>query len=83
MTALIVLTFLVSAVISLVFYIVKNKDIKIKNVELITKTQKELYQTEGKNTLDNQTSTAHNLLKKIWIDIFETGIYNFKNNYKN
>ena len=72
-TALIVLTFLICAVISLVFYIVKNKDIKVKNLEIITKTQKELYQTEGKNTLDNQTSTAHNLLKKIWIDLYETG----------
>ena len=36
-------------------------------------TQKELHQTEGKNLLDNQTSNAHNLLKKIWINLYEVG----------
>ena len=52
--------------------IVKTKGIKLKDIE-IASTQKELYQTEGKNVLDNQTSNAHNLLKKIWIDLYETG----------
>ena len=55
------------------FWIVKNRDVKLKDIEIVTKSQRELYRTEGKNTLDNQTSNAHNLLKKIWIDIFDTG----------
>jgi len=60
-----------------IFYcLLKNKDIKIKNIELMEKadySQKELHQTEGKNLLDNQTSNAHNLLKKIWINLYEVG----------
>ena len=55
------------------YTLLKTKDIKLKNVEIAEKTQKELYQTEGKNVLDNQTSNAHNLLKQIWIDLYETG----------
>lgn len=61
--------------IILTFFFVKNKNIKLKNFEIEekVKTQKELYKTEGKNVLDNQSSTAHNLLKKIWIDLYEKG----------
>jgi hypothetical protein len=60
------------SVVAIIFWIVKNRDIKIKDFA-VTKTQKELYQAEGKNTLDNQTSNAHNLLKKIWLDIYDIG----------
>lgn len=76
------------AVIALIWFgvfilysLVKNRDIKIKNIELMQKTystQKELHQTEGKNLLDNQTSNAHNLLKKIWIGIYEVGREKFQ-----
>jgi hypothetical protein len=62
--------------IFILYSLVKNRDIKIKNFELMQKTystQKELHQTEGKNLLDNQTSNAHNLLKKIWIGLYEVG----------
>ena len=62
-----------ASVVLFMFWIVKNRDIKLKHIEIVTKSQKELYRTEGKNTLDNQTSNAHNLLKKIWIDIYDTG----------
>ena len=67
-----------SAVILIAFWIVKNRDIRLKDIEIVTKSQKELYRTEGKNTLDNQTSNAHNLLKKVWLDIFEIGRKMFK-----
>lgn len=71
---LIVLVFiLLFSVLIAGVWIIKNKDIKLKNIEVVAKSQKELYRTEGKNTLDNQTSNAHNLLKKVWIDLFETG----------
>lgn len=76
--ALVIVSFFLSAIIVLVFWIVKNRDIKLKDIEIVTRSQKELYRTEGKNTLDNQTSNAHNLLKKIWIDIFEIGRKKFK-----
>ena len=68
--------FLVLGVVSTfllnVITIIKTKGIKIKDVE-ISSSQKEVYKTEGKSVLDNQTSNAHNLLKKIWIDLYETG----------
>jgi len=73
MCALFFIAFFLTASISLVFWIVKNRDVKLKDIEIVTKSQKELYRTEGKNTLDNQTSNAHNLLKKVWIDIYEIG----------
>ena len=73
MCALIIVAIFLSAVIIFAFWIVKNRDVRLKDIEIVTKSQKELYRTEGKNTLDNQTSNAHNLLKKIWIDIFEGG----------
>lgn len=60
------------------FTILKTKDVKLKNVEIASKVQREYYQTEGKNTLDNQCSNAHNLLKKVWIDIYEAGKKRFK-----
>ncbi|MBO7715803.1 MAG: hypothetical protein J6S85_19730 [Methanobrevibacter sp.] len=71
---LIVLVFiLLFSVLIAGVWIIKNKDIKLKNIEVVAQSQKELYRTEGKNTLDNQTSNAHNLLKKVWIDLYETG----------
>lgn len=73
MVAFITAAFFLTLLIILVFWIVKNRDVKLKDIEIVSKSQKELYQTEGKNMLDNQTSNAHNLLKKVWIDIFETG----------
>lgn len=75
---LIILAVLVAAVTIIMFWIVKNRDIRLKDIEIVNRSQRELYQTEGKNTLDNQTSNAHNLLKKIWIDIYEVGRRKFK-----
>ncbi len=63
----------VTAAVVFLFWIFKTKNVKFKDVEIIEKTQKELYRTEGKNTLDNQCCNAHNLIKTIWIDLFETG----------
>ncbi len=68
------------AIVAISFWVLKNRDVKIRNFEVVTKSQKELYQTEGKNTLDNQTSNAHNLLKKIWLDIYDIGRKRFNIN---
>lgn len=68
---------LLSGLISLLFYglytLLKTKDIRMKNLEIASKAEKELYQAEGKNVLSNQSTNAHNLLKKVWMDIFQTG----------
>lgn len=71
--ALIIIAVISAALIVAIFYILKNKNIKLKDIEIIEDSKKELYQTQGKNTLDNQTSNAHNLLKKIWLDIYNIG----------
>ena len=63
----------VTGIVIVIFYIIKNKDIRLRNIEIVENSKKELYQTEGKNVLDNQTSNAHHLLKKIWIDIYNIG----------
>ncbi len=75
---LLIIAFLAASVVIIVFWILKNRDVKLKDIEIVTNSQRELYRTEGKNTLDNQTSNAHNLLKKIWIDIYEQGRQLFK-----
>jgi hypothetical protein len=63
----------VTAAIMFLFWVFKTKNIKIKDFEIIEKTQKELYRTEGKNTLDNQSCNAHNILKKVLINIYDIG----------
>lgn len=67
----------VTAVIMFLFWVFKTKNIKIKDFEIIEKTQKEFYRAEGKSTLDNQSCNAHNILKKIWIKIYEIGKIKF------
>ena len=50
-----------------IYMIIKTKDVRWRNIEIVSNAQKELYHTEGKNILDNQTSNAHNLLKRIFL----------------
>ncbi len=78
MGVLILIAVFLAAVILIAFWIIKNRDVRLKDIEIVTRSQKELYRTEGKNTLDNQTSNAHNLLKKVWIDLYDVGIKKFK-----
>lgn len=75
--SLVISIFIISVAL-IAFWLIKNKDFKIKDLEFVSKSQKEFFRTEGKNTLDNQTSNAHNLLKKIWIDLYDTGRKKFK-----
>ena len=73
MGCLILLAVFLASIILIGFWIVKNRDVKLKDIEIVTNSQKELFKTEGKNTLDNQTNNAHHLLKKVWIDIYDAG----------
>lgn len=70
---IITLILFAGVVVSLFYQLVKDKDIRLKDVEILQQEKKELYHTEGKNILDNQTSNAHHILKKIWIEIFDIG----------
>lgn len=54
-----------------IFRFIEHRNIKFKNLEVTQETQKELYQTEGKNLLDNQCNNANNLLEQVWIRIYE------------
>lgn len=76
--ALLIVALIAGALVVAIFYILKNKDIKLRDIEIVEKSKRELYQTEGKNTLDNQTSNAHNLLKKVWLEIYDIGRKKFK-----
>lgn len=73
MGVLIIVAGFLASVILAALWIIKNRDVRLKGFEIVTKSQKELFRTEGKNTLDNQTNNAHHLLKKIWIDIYDVG----------
>lgn len=65
------------------YRVVMAKDIKLKHFEVASENiKREQYQAEGKNLLDNQTNNAHNLLKKVWIDLYQNGknLYQITNN---
>lgn len=68
-----ILYMLVTAGVVLLFWLFKTKNIKFKDIEIFEKEQKEMFKVEGKSTLDNQCCNAHNILKKIWIKLYETG----------
>lgn len=68
-----ILYMLVTAGVVLLFWLFKTKNIKFKDFEIIEKEQKEKYRSEGKNTLDNQSCNAHNILKKVLINIYDIG----------
>jgi hypothetical protein len=72
---------LVTGGVVLLFWLFKTKNIKFKDFEIIEKEQKEKYRSEGKNTLDNQSCNAHNILKKIWIMLYSKGkdLFNITN----
>lgn len=71
---IILLIVLVGVIFYGIYRVLMAKDIKIKNFETTSENNKrELYQAEGKNLLDNQTNNAHNLLKKVWIDLYQNG----------
>lgn len=68
-----ILYMVVTAGVMLLVWVLKNKNIKFKDFEIVEKTQKELYRAEGKNTLDNQSNNAHNILKKVLIRLYDIG----------
>lgn len=65
---------LVAVVAVLLYKTLKSHSLKFKDIELLARDgQKVIYREEGKNILDNQCANAHNLLKKIRVDIIEKG----------
>ena len=70
--------FLIIGLLGGMFYglyrVLMLKDIRIKDFAATSENiKREAYQSEGKNLLDNQTNNAHNLLKKVWMDIYQCG----------
>lgn len=69
---------LVGALIGVVFFLVKNRNIKTKYFESSTPPEKrELYMAEGKDLLDNQCHVAKQLLKELRIKLYLIGKQKF------
>lgn len=72
-----VAVFMVLIIIGLLLFelliVIKSKTIKIRNVEIANASEQELYQATGKDVFDNQTTVAHNLLRQVWVDLYEIG----------
>lgn len=64
---------LAGAVIGVIFYVVKNRDIKSKYFDCSTPEKREMYMAEGKDLLDNQCHVAKQLLKELRIKLFVIG----------
>lgn len=76
--AIFLMIFITGALFFGIYQLLKTKDLRINNFEILqreklVKNEKEMQQSIGKNLLDNQSANAHNLLEKIWIDIYERG----------
>lgn len=68
-------------VVTGVLYVIFKKNIKTKIFELTDvpkQQQRELYIAEGKDQLDNQCQVAKQLLKKIRIRLFQSGVMKFE-----
>lgn len=76
----ILLIIVLAALISFLFYLVLKKNIKTKLFEIVDTPkaqQREIFIAEGKDQLDNQCQVAKQLLKKIRIRLYESGMKQF------
>ena len=70
---------LLGAIIGVLFYTIKNRNIKSKYFDVCSSPEKkELYMAEGKDLLDNQCHVAKQLLKELRIKLFVIGKKKFK-----
>lgn len=69
---------LVGLLIGVIFYVVKNKNIKSKYIDVSSPEKKELYMAEGRDVLDNQCHVAKQLIKELRIKLYLAGKSKFK-----
>lgn len=69
---------LIGLIIGVIFYVVKNKNIRSKYFDCSTPEKKELYMAEGKDQLDNQCHVAKQLLKELRIKLYVIGKKKFE-----
>lgn len=62
-----------AAIIGVIFYILKTKDVKSKYLDVSTPERREMYMAEGKDLLDNQCHVAKQLVKELRIKLFIIG----------
>lgn len=70
----------IAALVGVLFFVLKNKNIKTRYFDCTTPEKKELYMAEGKDQLDNQCHVAKQLLKELRIKLFCIGREKFKLN---
>ena len=58
----------------LLLRLVAKKELRFKNVELVSPQEKKLLEAGAHDLLENQSANARNLLSLIWSDIYETGL---------
>ncbi len=63
-----------SGFLFLLLHLIAKKELRFKNIELISPQAKKIVELGVRDLLENQSVNAKNLLSKIWIDIYETGI---------
>lgn len=51
-----------------------HKEVRLGKVELSSPKQKAVYKEEAHNLSETQRVNARNLLSKVWLDIYETGV---------
>lgn len=73
---------LAAAIIGVLFYVVRNKNISSKYINVSTPERRELYMAEGKDLLDNQCHVAKQLVKELRIKLFLIGKNKFNLNEK-
>lgn len=69
---------LIAAIIGVLFYTIKNRNIKSKYFDCSSPEKKELYMAEGRDVLDNQCHVAKQLIKELRIKLFLAGKTKFQ-----
>lgn len=70
---------IIALLVGVIFYVVKNKNIRSKFFDLSTSPErKELYMAEGRDVLDNQCHVAKQLIKELRIKLYLGGKNKFQ-----
>ena len=61
-----------------IYRLLVKKEVKLGKVEIVTPQAKKAVEAASRDLFENQMANASNLLSKVWIDIYETGIRIFE-----
>lgn len=55
------------------YFLLVKKEVKLGKLEILSPAEKKSIGAAANRLLENQSANAHNLLGKVWTDIYETG----------